>query len=104
MSWRLARLNGSILVPFYDAYGNVMGYRDEQGNVVAEYAYSAGIRGRRKYSWTTEMYIEDVLATQPGDRLRNIPGVAAVTPSRKVKRAQWTLSGSGECCARREGR
>ena len=33
--------NGAIYVPFYDAYGNVMGYWDEQGNVVAEYAYDA---------------------------------------------------------------
>ena len=33
--------NGEIYVPFYDAYGNVMGYWDEQGNVVAEYAYDA---------------------------------------------------------------
>ena len=33
--------NGAICVPFYDAFGNVMGYWDELGNVVAEYAYDA---------------------------------------------------------------
>ena len=35
------RLNGAIFVPFYDAYGNVMGYRDAEGNTVAEYVYDA---------------------------------------------------------------
>ena len=33
--------NGAIYVPWYDAYGNVMGYWDAQGNVVAEYTYDA---------------------------------------------------------------
>ena len=33
--------NGVIYVPYCDAYGNVMGYWDEQGNVVAEYTYDA---------------------------------------------------------------
>ena len=28
-----------LYIPFYDAYGNVMGYWDAQGNVVAEYTY-----------------------------------------------------------------
>ena len=28
-----------LYVPWYDAYGNVMGYWDAQGNVVAEYTY-----------------------------------------------------------------
>jgi RHS repeat-associated protein len=31
--------DGAIYVPFYDAYGNVLGYTDALGNVVAEYAY-----------------------------------------------------------------
>ena len=31
--------NGSIYIPFFDAYGNVLGYIDAQGNVVAEYTY-----------------------------------------------------------------
>ena len=35
------KLNGAIFVPFYDAYGNVMGYRDAEGNVVASYTYDA---------------------------------------------------------------
>ena len=35
------KFNGAILVPFYDAYGNVMGYRDAEGNTVAEYVYDA---------------------------------------------------------------
>ena len=30
-----------LYVPFYDAYGNVMGYWDAQGSVVAEYTYDA---------------------------------------------------------------
>ena len=30
-----------LYVPFYDAYGNVMGYWDAQGNVVAQYTYDA---------------------------------------------------------------
>ena len=30
-----------LYVPFYDAYGNIMGYWDAQGNVVAEYTYDA---------------------------------------------------------------
>ena len=33
--------NGAIYVPWYDAYGNIMGYWDAQGNVVAEYTYDA---------------------------------------------------------------
>ena len=33
--------NGAIYVPFYDAFGNVMGYWDESGAVVAEYVYDA---------------------------------------------------------------
>ena len=33
--------NGAICVPFYDAFGNVMGYWDENGVIVAEYAYDA---------------------------------------------------------------
>ncbi len=31
--------NGFIYIPFYDAYGNVLGYTDAHGNVVAEYTY-----------------------------------------------------------------
>ena len=30
-----------LYIPFYDAYGNVMGYWDAQGSVVAEYTYDA---------------------------------------------------------------
>lgn len=45
------------------------------------------------------MYVDDLLGTQPGDPIRAVPGVAAITPSRRVRRAQWTLSGSGTCCA-----
>ena len=33
--------NGAIYIPYHDAYGNVMGYWDAQGNVVAEYTYDA---------------------------------------------------------------
>ena len=35
------KINGDVYVPWYDAYGNVMGYWDAQGNVVAEYTYDA---------------------------------------------------------------
>ena len=31
--------DGAIYVPWYDAYGNILGYRDAQGNVVASYTY-----------------------------------------------------------------
>jgi len=51
-----------------------------------------------KSSYTTEMYIEDVLGSQPGDLIRKIPGVGYLTPSRRVKRAKWNLTGSGKCC------
>ena len=33
--------NGTIYIPFYDAYGNVTGYWDETGAVVASYTYDA---------------------------------------------------------------
>ena len=33
--------DGAIYVPWYDAYGNILGYRDAQGNVVASYSYDA---------------------------------------------------------------
>ena len=35
------KLDGEIYVPRYDAYGNILGYRDAQGSVVAQYAYDA---------------------------------------------------------------
>ena len=30
-----------LYIPYYDAYGNILGYRDAQGNVVASYTYDA---------------------------------------------------------------
>ena len=33
--------DGAIYVPFYDAYSNILGYCDAQGNVVARYTYDA---------------------------------------------------------------
>ena len=33
--------DGEIYVPWYDAYGNILGYRDAQGNTVASYTYDA---------------------------------------------------------------
>ena len=33
--------DGGIYVPWYDAYGNILGYRDAQGNVVTSYTYDA---------------------------------------------------------------
>ena len=52
--------------------------------------------GRRTFRWTTTMYVEDVLGLQ-GDEgwLGKYFGWAA--RSRRVKRAQWPLSGSGVC-------
>ena len=35
------KINGDIYVPWYDAYGNIMGYWDAEGHVVAEYTYDA---------------------------------------------------------------
>jgi RHS repeat-associated protein len=35
------KINGVIYVPWYDAYGNILGYWDAQGHVVAEYTYDA---------------------------------------------------------------
>ena len=63
--------------------------------------YTNGTKGKRSYTWTTTMYVEDVLGTQEGDRIRKIPGMASITPSRRVRRASWTLSGSGECCVKK---
>ncbi len=57
--------------------------------------------GKRRYNWSAEMYVYDVLGTQEYDPIRRIPVVGdivgSLTPSRGVKRATWTLSGSGEC-------
>ena len=53
---------------------------------------------RKRYFWTTTMYVEDILGTQKGDLIRYIPGVIAITPGRRVWRASWPLSGSGVCC------
>ena len=33
--------NGVIYIPFYVAYGNVVGFSDAQGNTGAEYSYNA---------------------------------------------------------------
>ena len=35
------KINGVIYVPWYDAYGNIMGYWDAEGHIVAEYTYDA---------------------------------------------------------------
>jgi len=57
--------------------------------------------GKRKYSWTTKMYIYDVLGLQEHDPIRQVPLIGDVlgkmAPSRGVKRATWILSGSGVC-------
>ena len=57
--------------------------------------------GKRRYSWSTEMYIYDVLGLQEHDPIRQLPLVGgvlgAMAPSRGVKRATWILSGSGVC-------
>ena len=57
--------------------------------------------GKCRYSWSTEMYVYDVLGTQKDDPIRTIPiigdFIGIITPERGTKRATWTLSGSGEC-------
>ena len=35
------KINGAIYVPQYDAYGNIIGYCDAAGNIVASYTYDA---------------------------------------------------------------
>ena len=52
------KLNGSIYVPFYDAYGNVMGYRDAEGNTVAEYVYDAFGRTVAQNGTMVNMFVE----------------------------------------------
>ncbi|MBP5543704.1 MAG: RHS repeat-associated core domain-containing protein, partial [Kiritimatiellae bacterium] len=63
--------------------------------------YRCGKDGKKRYYWTTNMYVDDVLGTQEGDLIRKIPGIASITPSRRVKRASWPISGSGECHGRK---
>ena len=57
--------------------------------------------GKRQYSWSTKMYIYDVLGLQEHDPIRRAPLIGDVlgrmAPSRGVKRATWILSGSGLC-------
>ena len=48
--------NGAIYVPFCDAFGNVMGYWDENGVVVAEYAYDAFGRTVAKSGTMADMF------------------------------------------------
>ena len=48
--------NGAIYVPFCDAFGNVMGYWDENGAVVAEYAYDAFGRTVAKSGTMADMF------------------------------------------------
>ena len=50
------KVNCVIFVPFYDAYGNVMGYRDAEGNVVAEYTYDAFGRTVAQNGTMTEVF------------------------------------------------
>ena len=50
------RRNGAIYVPFYDAFGNVMGYWDSNDAVVAEYAYDAFGRMAAKSGIMADMF------------------------------------------------
>jgi len=54
--------------------------------------------GRAKYSWSGIMYVEDVLGRNPSE-----PGYFWLkmkywTPERRIIRAEWVISDSGECC------
>ena len=59
-------------------------------------SYGACRDGSRSYRWSTTMYVEDVLGLQ-GDEgwIGKYFGWAA--KSRRVKRAQWSISNSGTC-------
>lgn len=50
-----------------------------------------------RFSWKATMYVDDVLGTQPGDGLYN-RFTGWVFPSRRVRRANWVISGEGSCC------
>ena len=49
----------------------------------------------REYHWETEIYVEDILGTQPGDKI--YPLLKNIAKSRTVKRAIWKISGEGVC-------
>ena len=53
-------------------------------------------RGKRKFSWSTEMYVEDSLGLQGNEgwlgRL-----FSWTARSRRVRRARWRIQGSGTC-------
>ena len=50
-----------------------------------------------QYQWTTTMYVEDILGLQEYDPIYNRL-TAWLFPSRRVRRATWEISGSGDCC------
>ena len=52
------KINGAIYVPFYDTYGNVMGYRDAEGNTVAECVYDAFGRTVAQNGTMVNMFVE----------------------------------------------
>ena len=53
----------------------------------------------QKYSWTTTMYVEDCTGTQPDDKWV-YEWFGWCTPSRRVIRARWQLTGNGTCKCR----
>ncbi len=57
--------------------------------------YEACVNRRRKFSWTTTMYVEDRLGLQGDEGWMTHFTWAA--KSRIVKRAEWVIRGSGEC-------
>ena len=57
--------------------------------------YEACVNRRRRFSWTTTMYVEDRLGLQGDEGWMTHFTWAA--KSRIVKRAEWVIRGSGEC-------
>lgn len=47
------------------------------------------------FEWTATLYVEDTMGVQARDRIAFIPGVLTNAPSRRVRRASWTIGGEG---------
>lgn len=56
--------------------------------------------GYYDYSFSTEMYVEDVLGFQSNDP-GNVGDAEKLFPSRRAKRAKWTISSKGRICPKK---